>query len=167
MRKLAFCICENKGADQFPDRSKAVVLLWFSVACCGVRVSVMFHLMLVHYTFSLVWVTEWPPLGNSCPLGLPFVLIVFCLFEFFLKLFPIFVLSAELAFDCLSSCSLFSVTLKSGSAVAWWLMPRTLDPEVGGSSPTRVKPCCVLEQGAFTPQSTGNTQEAVAPSQHD
>ena len=37
-------------------------------------------------------------------------------------------------------------------AVAWWLMPRTPDPEVGGSSPTRVKPCCVLEQGAFTPQ---------------
>ena len=33
----------------------------------------------------------------------------------------------------------------SGMAVAWWLMPRTPDPEVGGSSPTRVKPCCVLE----------------------
>ena len=40
----------------------------------------------------------------------------------------------------------------AGSAVAWWLMPRTPDPEVGGSSPTRVKPCCVLEQGTFTPQ---------------
>ena len=38
-----------------------------------------------------------------------------------------------------------------GSAVVWWLMPRTPDPEVGGSSPTRVKPYCVLEQ------STGNT----------
>ena len=37
-------------------------------------------------------------------------------------------------------------------AVAWWLMPRTPDPEIGGSSPTRVKPCCVLEQGTFTPQ---------------
>ena len=36
--------------------------------------------------------------------------------------------------------------------MAWWLMPRTPDPEVGGSSPTRVKPCCVLEQGIFTPQ---------------
>ena len=58
-----------------------------------------------------------------------------------------------------------------GSAVAWWLMPQTPDPEVGGSSPTRVKPCCVIEQGTFTqivlPKSTGNTQEAVAPSQHD
>ena len=39
-----------------------------------------------------------------------------------------------------------------GSAEAWWLMPRTPDPEVGGSSPTRVKPCCVLEQGTFTPR---------------
>ena len=38
------------------------------------------------------------------------------------------------------------------SAVAWWLLPRTPDPEVGGSSPTRVKPCFVLEQGTFTPQ---------------
>ena len=36
--------------------------------------------------------------------------------------------------------------------MAWWLMPRTPDPEVGASSPTRVKPCCVLEQGIFTPQ---------------
>ena len=29
------------------DRSKAVVLAWFSVACFGVRVLVMFHLMFV------------------------------------------------------------------------------------------------------------------------
>ena len=36
--------------------------------------------------------------------------------------------------------------------MAWWLMPRTPDPEVGGSSPTWVKPCFVLEQGTFTPQ---------------
>ena len=39
-----------------------------------------------------------------------------------------------------------------GSAVAWWLLPRTPDPEVGGSSPTRVNPRCVLEQCTFTPQ---------------
>ena len=38
----------------------------------------------------------------------------------------------------------------TGSAVAWWLMPRTQDPEVGGLSPTWVKLCCVLEQGTFT-----------------
>ena len=30
--------------------------------------------------------------------------------------------------------------------MAWWLTPRTPDPEVGGSSPTRV-----LEQDIFTP----------------
>ena len=46
-------------------------------------------------------------------------------------------------------------------------MPQTPDPEVGGSSPTRVKPCCVLEQDTITPKSTGNTQEAMASSQHD
>ena len=36
--------------------------------------------------------------------------------------------------------------------MARWLMPRTPDPEVGGSNATRVKPCCVLEQGTFTPK---------------
>ena len=36
--------------------------------------------------------------------------------------------------------------------MAWSLMPRTPDPEVGGSSPTCFKPCCVIEQGKFTPQ---------------
>ena len=38
-----------------------VVLLWFSVASFGVRVSVTFHLMFVHIIFSLVCVAEWPP----------------------------------------------------------------------------------------------------------
>ena len=42
-----------------------------------------FHLMFVHYTFSLVWVAEWPHLGKSCPFSWPCVLIVFCLFSFF------------------------------------------------------------------------------------
>ena len=32
-----------------------------SVSCFGVRVSVMFHFMFVHYTFSSVCVAEWPP----------------------------------------------------------------------------------------------------------
>ena len=35
-----------------------------SVSCFGVRVSVMFHVMLVHYTFSSVWVAAWPPFGK-------------------------------------------------------------------------------------------------------
>ena len=63
--------------------------------------------------------------------------------------------------DECTSWETFGFHYRQGSAVAWWLMPRTPDPEVGGSSPTRVKPCCVLEQGAFTPQ---KYQEAVAPS---
>ena len=29
-----------------------------------------------------------------------------------------------------------------GSAMAWWLTPRTSDPEVGGSSPTQVAVLC-------------------------
>ena len=35
-----------------------------SVSCFGFRVSVMFHFMFVHYTFSSVWVAEWPPFGK-------------------------------------------------------------------------------------------------------
>ena len=46
-------------------RSNAVVLLWISVACFGVRVSVTFHLMCVHIIFSLVWVAEWQPFGKE------------------------------------------------------------------------------------------------------
>ena len=40
-------------------------------ACCGshlpvfgVRVSVTFHFMCVHITFSSVWVAEWSPFGK-------------------------------------------------------------------------------------------------------
>ena len=29
--------------------------------CCHLEHSVMFHFMFVHYTFSSVWVAEWPP----------------------------------------------------------------------------------------------------------
>ena len=35
-----------------------------SVSCVGVSVSVKFHFMFVHYTFSSVWVAEWPPFGK-------------------------------------------------------------------------------------------------------
>ena len=38
-----------------------------SVNCFGVRVPVMFHFMFVHYTFSSVWVAEWPPFGKLLP----------------------------------------------------------------------------------------------------
>ena len=35
-----------------------------SVICFGVRVSVMFHFMFAHYTFSSVWVAERPAFGK-------------------------------------------------------------------------------------------------------
>ena len=35
--------------------------MWFSVACFGVRVSVMFHLMFDHYTFNSILIAKWPP----------------------------------------------------------------------------------------------------------
>ena len=50
-----------------------------SVACVGVRISMMVHLMFVHNTFSSVWVVGHL-LGNSCPLGLQSVLIVLFLY---------------------------------------------------------------------------------------
>ena len=36
-----------------------------TVSCFGVRVSVMFPFMFVLYTFSSVWVAEWPPFGKK------------------------------------------------------------------------------------------------------
>ena len=54
-------VCENLNKLTVTDRSKAVVLLWFSVACFGVRVSVTLHFMCVHIIFSSVSVAEWPP----------------------------------------------------------------------------------------------------------
>ena len=44
-----------------------IALLWVSVACFGVSVSVTFHLMLVHNTFSSVLVVEWPPFWKELP----------------------------------------------------------------------------------------------------
>ena len=40
----------------------------------------------------------------------------------------------------------------------------TPEREVGGLKPTSP---CVLEQETLFPESTGNSQEAVAPSRHD
>ena len=59
-----------------------------SVNCFGVRFSVMSHFMFVHNTFSSVWLLSGHLLGNSCPLGKQFVLLVFCLFVIFIY-FPL------------------------------------------------------------------------------
>ena len=60
MTKLDVCTCKQKRGSAyafthaFQGGGSGVV----SVSCFGVRVSVMFHFMLVHYTFSSVWVAE-------------------------------------------------------------------------------------------------------------
>ena len=57
-----------------------------SVACFGVRVSVMFHLIIVRSIILLVRfvLLSCHLLGNSCRLGWPFVYIVFGLFAIFI-----------------------------------------------------------------------------------
>ena len=51
----------------------------------------MFHLMFVHYTFSLVWVTEWPPFGLA--------ICSHCLLSICnIYLFPVLVLRAGFGF---------------------------------------------------------------------
>ena len=52
--------------------SNAVALKWLSVACFGVRVSVTFHLIFVTYTFSSVWVADWPPFWKELSIRLGF-----------------------------------------------------------------------------------------------
>ena len=47
------------------DLSKAVFVLWFSVACFWCQSLVTFHLMLVHIIFSSVLVAEWLPFGKE------------------------------------------------------------------------------------------------------
>ena len=96
----------------------------------GVIVSVMFHLMFVHFTFSSVDLLSDHLLGNSCPLGWPFVLIVFCLFVIF-GYFPFWFWERDLPSDCFNICSLlshyfhhlnklwFSTTLNSTYQVSW------------------------------------------------
>ena len=60
-----------------------------------------------------------------------------------------------------------SILNLKGSAVAWWLMPRTPDPEVGVRAPLGSNRVVFLSKAHLLPKSTGYTQEAVAPSQHD
>ena len=68
-----------------------------SVSCFGVRVSVMFHFMFVHYTFSSVWVAEWPPFGKLLPARL--AICFYCILSIcHIFLFPVLVLRAGFAF---------------------------------------------------------------------
>ena len=54
-------LLRNTDVEKIKGKSDSDVV---SVSCFGVRFSVMFHFMFVHYTFSSVWVAEWPPFGK-------------------------------------------------------------------------------------------------------
>ena len=58
---IVSCTKDYKSrANDFQGSSSDVV----DVSCFSVKVLVMFHFMFVHYTFSSVWVAEWPPFGK-------------------------------------------------------------------------------------------------------
>ena len=68
-----------------------------SVSCFGVGVSRMFHFMFVHYTFSSVWVVEWPPFGKE--LSARSAMCSHCILSICnIYLFPVLVLRAGFAF---------------------------------------------------------------------
>ena len=68
-----------------------------SVRCFGVRFSVMFHFMFVHYTFSSVWVAEWPSFGIKLPARL--AICSHCILSICnIYLFPALALRAGFAF---------------------------------------------------------------------
>ena len=62
---------ENLVSLSTPSNSLVAVLLWLSVACFVVRVSVTFHLMCVHITCIIVrfGFLSGHLLGKSCSLG--------------------------------------------------------------------------------------------------
>ena len=61
-----------------------------SACCFGVRVLVMFHFMFVHFTFSSVWVAEWPARLAICSHCILSICNIY--------LFPVLVLRAGFAF---------------------------------------------------------------------
>ena len=68
-----------------------------AVSCFGVRVSVMFRFMFVHYTFSSVLVAGWPPFGRWLPARL--AVCSHCILSVCgVYLFPVLVLGAGFAF---------------------------------------------------------------------
>ena len=68
-----------------------------SVSFFGVRVSVMFNFMFVHYTFNSVWVAEWSPFWKYLPARIAFC--SHCILSICnIYLFPVLVLRAGFAF---------------------------------------------------------------------
>ena len=71
--------------------------MWSFLPVLSVRVPVMLHLTFVNYTFSSVWVAEWPPFGKYLPAWLAkcsHVLLSICN----IYLFPVLVLKAGFGF---------------------------------------------------------------------
>ena len=64
-----------------------------TVRCFGVRVSVKFHFMSVHYTFSSIWVVEWEIAARSVSICSDCILSICNIY-----LFPVLVLRAGFAF---------------------------------------------------------------------
>ena len=86
-----------------------------SVACFRVRVSVMFHLIFVYYTFSSVWVAEWPPFGKKLPTRLalcPHCLLPICNFYLFSILILRVLLIAPVPVHCFSITFLMMQLIK-------------------------------------------------------
>ena len=71
----------------------------------------MLQLMFVYYTFSSVLV-RGHLLGNSCPLGWPYVLIDFCLFVIFIY-FPFWFWGGIWLLIALVPVHCFSITFKT------------------------------------------------------
>ena len=68
-----------------------------TVSCFGVRVSVTFHFMSLHYFFSSFWVAEWPPFGKKLPARL--AICYHCILSICnIYLFPALVLREGFAF---------------------------------------------------------------------
>ena len=76
-------------------------MLWFSVACFGVRVSVTFHLSCVHIILIRFGLLSGHLLGNSSSLGIPYVLFYFDYLYFQLFEGWIWVLIASVSGNCI------------------------------------------------------------------
>ena len=61
---LISCFLYFINTPQNNLRTCKYVFPLFNTVSFGVRVSVIFHFMFVHYTFSSVWAAEWPPFGK-------------------------------------------------------------------------------------------------------
>ena len=87
---------------------------------CGVRVSVVSHLMFIHYNFTLVWVAEWPPFGKYLLTRL-----AFCSHLWFLVIF--FILPSDVPVYCfwLLSKWLLSISFHSQWEVMDFSLLRT------------------------------------------